>query len=228
MKNELFRIHMKRIILCFVYFPMRPCNHVSVVFNFSAEGGHADLLEYLIRCGLQIQPDNQSRTVLMHAARAGHVTVLKLITKHAPEWEIDINARDCNGENVLFYAIRGRSMEIITTLLEHGANVCNNKYGVNILSQSMSEGNDSVVQAILSSDITLSEVANGKDTKGRTIFHHCVLKGDKDLLQKVSMYYCADVDTDIEGATVLMRACQQATFSLVKYLIDNVAVDVHR
>ena len=44
---------------------------------------HTDLLEYLIRCGLQIQSDNQGRTILMHAARAGHVTVLKLIIEHA-------------------------------------------------------------------------------------------------------------------------------------------------
>ena len=197
-------------------------------FIFSAEGGQTDILEYLIRCGLQIQPDNQGRTILMHAARAGHMTVLQLIIEHALEWDIDLNTVDCNGENVLFYATRGRSMEIITMLLEHGVDVCINNYGVNILSQSMSEGNDSVVQAILSSDIDLSKVANGKDTKGRTIFHHCVLKGDKDLLEKVTMFYNADVDSDIEGATVLMRACQQANFSLVKYLIDNITVDVHK
>ena len=164
----------------------------------------------------------------MHAARASHVAVLKLIIEHALEWDIDINAADCNGENVLFYATRGRSTEIISMLLEHGVDVCINNYGVNILSQSMSEGNDSVVQAILSSDIDLSKVANGKDTKGRTLFHHCVLKADTDLLEKVSMYYSADVDSDIEGATVLMRACQQANFSLVKYLIDNMTVDVHK
>ena len=164
----------------------------------------------------------------MHAARAGHVTVLKLIIEHAKEWGIDVNAGDCNGENVLFYATRGRSMEIITMLLEHGVDVCINNYGVNILSQSMSEGNDSVVQAILSSEINLSKVANGKDTKGRTIFHHCVLKGDRDLLEKVATYYRADLDSDIEGATVLMRACQKPNFALVKYLIDNMTVDVHK
>ena len=186
------------------------------------------MLEYLIRCGLQIRCDNQGRTILMHAARAGHVTVLKLVIEHAQEWGIDVNAGDCNGENVLFYATRGRSMEIITMLLEHGVDVCINNYGVNILSQSMSEGNDSVVQAILSSEINLSKVANGKDTKGRTIFHHCVLKGDRDLLEKVATYYRADLDSDIEGATVLMRACQQPNFALVKYLIDNMTVDVHK
>ncbi len=198
---------------------MHPC---------SAEGGHADLLEYLVRCGLQVQVDNQGRTILMHAARAGHIHILELITKHADEWSVNLNALDCNGENVLFYATRGRSVEIISMLLEQDVEVCNNNYGVNILSQSMSEGNDAIVQAVLSSDIDLSKVANGKDTKGRTIFHHCVLKGDKDLLEKVSGYYSAEADGDIEGSTVLMRACQQTNVTIVKYLLDNIPVDIHK
>ncbi len=194
----------------------------------SAEGGHADLLEYLIRCGLQLLPDTQGRTVLMHAARAGHTGVLQLLLSHQGDWGVDPAARDCNGENVLFYATRARCMEIINILLTEGIPVCQNNYGINVLSQSMSEGNDSIVKAILASDLDLSQVANGKDTKGRTIFHHCVLKSDKALLEKMVVYYSADCDGDIEGATVLMRACQQANFSLVKYIIDNMSVDIHK
>ena len=119
-------------------------------------------------------------------------------------------------------------MEIINILLTEGIHVCQNNYGINVLSQSMSEGNDSIVKAILASDLDLSQVANGKDTKGRTIFHHCVLKGDSALLEKMAVYYSAEYDGDIEGASVLMRACQQANSSLVKYIINNMSVDIHK
>ncbi len=57
-------------------------------------------------------------------------------------WEVfvqispaDMDARDCNGENALFYATRGRDLHVIEALLAAGVAVVTNHYGVNILSQ---------------------------------------------------------------------------------------------
>ena len=73
------------------------------------------------------------------------------------------------------------------------------------------------MKLLLSQDMEFSHIANGKDTKGRSIFHHCVLRNDLELLQRLQSFYSADSDSDLEGANILMRACQHQQ---VRYYIN--------
>ena len=88
-------------------------------YAFSVEGGHMDLVEYLLTNGLQIQGDKQGRTILMHAARAAHISITSLLLNSKTQYNCNVNAKDCNGENALFYASRARNMDIVKVKYIH-------------------------------------------------------------------------------------------------------------
>ena len=63
------------------------CNVVSILaLGYACESGHTEVAEILINAGAPIdQPENEGRTPLMKAARAGHTcTVRYLIGKGQP------------------------------------------------------------------------------------------------------------------------------------------------
>ena len=76
---------------------------------------------------------------------------------------------------------------MIECLLEFCIDLVTNKYGVNVLSQSLAEENDAVVQAILTGKSDISGAIGGKDVRGRTVLHHYVEKGDLKMLKHLGI-----------------------------------------
>jgi hypothetical protein len=79
---------------------------------------------------------------------------------------------------------RSKKLCVMEMLLAFGIGVVSNKYGVNVLSQSLAEGNEGVVQAILTAkNADLATALGGKDVRGRTVLHHYVESGDLKMIK---------------------------------------------
>ncbi len=87
--------------------------------SYACEGDHTEVAEILLNSGAHIdQTDNEGRTSLMKAVRAGHIcTVQYLISKGA-----DVNrSTNSNDSTVLSLACAGGHLEIASLLLKHGS-----------------------------------------------------------------------------------------------------------
>ena len=183
----------------------------------------------MLRVGVLPHPDAFGRTNLMQAARAGHVHILDYFLEHHTSLCLDVNAKDKNGENALFYAIRSRNIDALIKLLRSGIKVSNNNNHIGILAQSLCEGRDAIVQTILAHALDISGALTGRDTKGRTVLHHYVDRGDLEMLHNLSAYYHPDTDNDLTGSTLLMCACRHPEYMhIVKYLVEKLQVDADK
>jgi ankyrin repeat domain-containing protein 17 len=91
----------------------------NLALSYACEGDHTEVAEILLNSGAHIdQIDNEGRTSLMKAVRAGHTcTVQYLISKGA-----DVNrSTNSNDSTVLSLACAGGHLEIASLLLKHGS-----------------------------------------------------------------------------------------------------------
>ena len=185
------------------------------------------MLDYLISCDIPLVVDNNKMTNLMQACQDGNQIIVDYLLEHAQKLGLNVNDRDCNGENALFHAVRSRRLDIVKNLLNRGAEVITNNSGINALAQCMDAGQHVISQTILTGPADLASSMKGRDARGRTVLHHLVASGDEPTLRKMSKYYSADIDADEDGATLLMTACQRSRISILKYLVEELKVDVH-
>lgn len=92
---------------------------IFLALSYACEGDHTEVAEILLNSGAHIdQTDNDGRTPLMKAVRAGHIcTVQYLISKGA-----DVNrSTNSNDSTVLSLACAGGHLEIASLLLKHGS-----------------------------------------------------------------------------------------------------------
>ena len=87
--------------------------------SYACEGDHREVAELLLNSGASVdQIDNEGRTSLMKAVRAGHIsTVRYLISKGA-----DVNrSTNSNDSTILSLSCAGGHLEIASLLLKYGA-----------------------------------------------------------------------------------------------------------
>ena len=197
------------------------------MFFFSTENGSLEILKYLLDQGVRCQTDNEGKTNLMQAARSGNLAIVEYFLQNLIFLDVDLNAQDKHGENVLFYGVRSRSMTVVEMLLSSGVVITNNDHGINVLSQCLAEGMDEVVDVIMNSKVDFTDAINGKDVRGRSLLYHYVDKRSLDMLEKLGEYYDSETDQDVKGTSLLMRACMYPThLEVVKYLVEVMKVNL--
>ncbi len=88
--------------------------------HFACDGGHEELVEYLLGHGAEIEiADSDGDTPLMWAAYAGHMRVVELLIANGANRAVINN----NGRTLLHYAARSGSVELVTLLVEKGADI---------------------------------------------------------------------------------------------------------
>ena len=199
---------------------------VHVLSSYSIDGNSLKTFEYLLNTGMEAISDQNGRSLLMHAASSGNMAMCEYLLENKEFTATDVNQVDSHGENALFYASRGKNWPIVQLLLKHGAKFKSNKYGVNILSKCIQEHGELAFQEICSSNADYSIDMNGKDTKGMTVFHHCIMRNDLNLLKKFAAKFDPEKDTDVHGITSAMRACYVHNFDILQFIISNFNVDL--
>lgn len=84
-----------------------------------------EIVEWLVGRGADVNIANTYGTPLFKHAGAGHYDVCKFLLEHGA----DVNIAAHAGHTALFYAVNGRSCDIVRLLLAHGADPCHHSVG---------------------------------------------------------------------------------------------------
>ncbi|UKZ52901.1 hypothetical protein TrVGV298_006687 [Trichoderma virens] len=84
--------------------------------SYAAEGGHASMIDMLLKNGAHTDLAYNENFPLVIAAQKGHDTVIKLLLQHGA----DVNSK-AGGHTAVFWAARSGHQEVVKTLLKGGA-----------------------------------------------------------------------------------------------------------
>ncbi|KAG2458310.1 ANKS6 protein, partial [Polypterus senegalus] len=177
----------------------------NTALQFSAAGGHENLVRFLLRKGASVDSRNHyGWSPLMQAARFGHLNVAHILLDNGAE----INAKNRLGASVLTVAARGGHVSIVKLLLESGAfvddydhlNVKMDTSGkkknteefpdITGLMTSVQHGHETVVRVLLEWD---ADVNYGMKTTGWTSLMLAALTAKLNILQQL-VEHGADTD----------------------------------
>jgi ankyrin repeat protein/transglutaminase-like putative cysteine protease len=201
--------------------------------HFAAEAGQADVAEYLITSGADVNAENISgETPLQFAADKDHKEVTELLIAKGAEVSsihvaarigasaqvaafleegTDINAKDALGQTALHHAARAGYKEIVELLLAHGAdvNIGEDSYNRTAAEFAMNGGHDKIVELLISkgADIPPLHLALYAKDKSKA---RSLIEGGADVNKRTGY-----------GTTPLHRAVSAGYTGIVELLIDK-------
>ncbi|MFC1604811.1 ankyrin repeat domain-containing protein [Planctomycetota bacterium] len=201
--------------------------------HFAAEAGQADVAEYLITSGADVNAENiRGETPLQFAADKGHKEVAELLIAKGAEVSsihvaarigasaqvatfleegTDINAKDALGQTALHHAARAGYKEIVELLLAHGAdvNIGEDSYNRTAAEFAMNGGHDKIVELLISkgADIPPLHLALYAKDKSKA---RSLIEGGADVNKRTGY-----------GTNPLHRAVSAGYTGIVELLIDK-------
>ena len=143
-------------------------NMTNTVLHSAAYGGHAHIVEYLIKVvGMDVnQRNNADRTSLFQSITQGHNSVAKVLLHLGADPNVRLGK---DSETLLHVAVREERKEIVRMLLEAKAKPDEPlKDGATPLMMAVKNDNADYIPLIMAHGITLAK----KDNQGNTVFHH--------------------------------------------------------
>jgi ankyrin repeat protein len=201
----------------------------------AAEGGHLNLVRFLVNRGADVNAVDQSgMTALMHAAERGHFEIVELLVKHRADvnavnkdgktaWMIACNddistylAKNVDKTNVLTRAAKGGHLGLVRFLVQNGADVkAVDNFGMTALMHAAERGHLGVVEFLLEKNPDLDKV----DTTN--VLTRAAEGGHLDLVRFL-VQNGADVKAvDNFGMTALMCAAERGHLDVVKLLVQH-------
>ena len=130
----------------------------------------------------------------------------------------NVNEKDINGNNALFYALASGNNAIINLLLSYGVNTnYKNIHGQLSLLYAVDRGDISIIKALLAAGANI----NQKDTAGINAVMIAVFRHDADLLKFLHINGAYLTGSDSFGNTLLHIAIKNEDIAIVKYLLGN-------
>ena len=153
-------------------------------------------------------------TALILAAKAGSILSTMYLLQQAA---IDLNATDCTGNSALIYAAKRDHYDIVTRLLEAGANPSTkDQDGGTALLRAIDQGNTAIVEIMLDYDSVDNTI---RDNYGRTLLHGAAVYGRADIV-KLLIDKGLDKDArDINGKTPLHEASRPGEAEVTALLL---------
>ena len=198
-------------------------NGENALHNVVKKEKQADVIAYFIAKGVDVnQPDKDGNTAFINAASANSdLEIIKLLASKVKNF----NQVNKKGVSALALAVRNNSPEIVTFLIEKGADVhIVDANGDNLASYLIQSYNPEKT-AIFESKIKILQDKKfniaAPQKNGNTLYHLAVAKNDLKLLKAIARFK-ADVNAkNAEGLTALHKAAMVANDdSLLKYLIE--------
>jgi ankyrin repeat protein len=191
------------------------------------EGGNLEAFKLLHQKGCSVSADMNGVTVLMIAASQDDDSSLRFILSNLEDLNVDIDATDSNGDNALNYAKKAKRTKSLIALLSAGISLLVSSGGYNILLDCMKLKDYDVMNCLLASGIDMTEPVNSRDSFGLNSLHYCLEMENPKLLETLGKYYDPYADADNEGVTLLMKSCRQTNLDMIKYIVEDLYVDVH-
>jgi len=119
----------------------------KTALSLAVMNGHADVVEFLLEHGADVNTKDDTGTALSDAATYGKEDVVKVLLAHGA----NINAKGGSlGETALSAASRSGYVDIVQILLEHDANInATNALGKTPLTMATLQGQDEVVKVLV-------------------------------------------------------------------------------
>jgi serine/threonine-protein phosphatase 6 regulatory ankyrin repeat subunit B len=144
----------------------------STALIFAALYGNMEVLETLISRGAnQNVKTDKGGTVLHCACFAGHIDVVKYLLKNT---DIDVNTKDNTDCSSLMYAVLYNRVDVLSVLVEHGANVNDEKTGYSALFYAARKGSFDSINILINFGANIHFV----DKEGNSILHFAALTED--------------------------------------------------
>lgn len=217
-------------------------NGENVLHNIAKKDGQSDIIQYFISKGVDVnQQDKDGNTPFINAAGSDkNVSDIELLLTKVK----NINLKNKSGESALALAVKGNTSEVVTLLLNKGADANTKDAAGNglpyYLVQSVrgrrggglggpqaggrgqggpTERKDDFaekLQLLQSKNVNFAAAQGG----GNTLYHLALAKNDLNLLKKVSNLGININAKNDEGLTVLQKAALTAKDdSILQYLV---------
>jgi ankyrin repeat protein len=143
----------------------------------AADGGHEDLVEFLLAAGSDVNArDNTGWTPLHCASNRGHKDVVRLLLAS----KADVNAAEDYGRTPLAYAAMNNHKDVVSLLLKNKADVnAKEQKGVPPLHWAARAGHKDVVELLLTNGADV----NAQDKEGITPLHCAAESGNKQVME---------------------------------------------
>ena len=186
----------------------------NTALHVAAEYGHVDLVQFLLREGIDIESKGYYRkTVLHYAATAGHESVVRVLLKKA---KID------DGQTAFQWAADAGHETLVRLLIQNGANMeAKSLYGKTALLRSVDNGHFDIVRLLLKSGADVNATSND----GSSALHKAAEYGH-ELLVKVLLlptFSSQAIQIDAKnssGSTPLYLAVRAQHEVVVRLLLD--------
>ena len=194
-------------------------NVTKMLHETVTSDSNVDILEMLIDAGVDINGvDNNERTALMFAARAGNARAVKTLIEH----KANVTHTDNHGRNALFYAIENDTPELIDILIGNGIDVNQtNNQGNTALTYACKQEYTTSIDKIASKLIAHNANVNLQNINGWTALMHAIKNRyykTADILLK------SDADVNLKGrngATAVILTMQNEEYDFVATLVAN-------
>ena len=183
---------------------------------------HVEVFMFLVKRGARIQRSNTGATVLIEAADKGCTDLVHYLLRTADDLGLDLNDKDNDGSNALFYCIAGGYIDLLKTFIKHGISVTSDSYGRTILMQAALSGHIDIAQYLILNDSRLKLDIYQQDNDGRNVLFYSIEGGNLAMLD--FLFGCGiPCVSDKNGKTNLMQAALGGHVTIVEYLLDHLS-----
>lgn len=145
------------------------------LLGMASKLGNPEIVTILLQSGANPNfIDSNGYTSLYYAVKENHISVAKILL------DFDANPNICSTLNILSLACFNQSVELITLLIEHGANIDNIWYlGMNSLHWTILRNHYDIVKLLLQHKANIDI----PDRQGDTPLHYAISKGNLDIIK---------------------------------------------
>ena len=182
------------------------------------------LMQYGYKSNIDMNIDDKDDyTPLILSYNNGYMEIFKYLVK-----VLNINEVDSFGNNLLYYAIEKKDIDMVRFLIDSGINVnTKNKEGISIFDYTLKNKNDEILKILIENNcIPLDELDSDGNTPLIKIINSDKPDNMKNLVE-IMVKNGANINIiDSDGYYPLIHAIKKKSFPIVKILVDNGSMNI--